>query len=162
MKKIILSLILLSANFVWACQDKAHSQFDFWLGHWDVYSRDGRLVGENKIVKTHGGCVITEHYVSAQKYQGESLNIYDATRQVWHQTWVDNSGTLLQLDGGYNGQAMILEGTTIDKSGNKIQQRIKWTPQKDGTVHQHWQRTTDKGQHWEDVFYGVYIKKKSN
>jgi hypothetical protein len=28
-------------------------------------------------------------------YSGESLNEYDAARKVWHQTWVDSSGTLL-------------------------------------------------------------------
>jgi hypothetical protein len=38
--------------------------------------------------------------------------MYDAARQVWHQTWVDSSGTLLLLEGGLRGKSMVLEGQT--------------------------------------------------
>ena len=40
---------------------------------------------------------------------GHSLNIYDGTRGVWHQTWVDSSGSLLMLEGHFAGGAMVLE-----------------------------------------------------
>ena len=39
-------------------------------------------------------------YTTPTGYTGESFNIYDSARRVWHQSWVDNAGLLLQLDGG--------------------------------------------------------------
>ena len=45
-------------------------------------------------------------------FSGESLNVYDPARKVWHQTWVDNSGTLLLIEGGVRGKDMVLEGET--------------------------------------------------
>ena len=43
----------------------------------------GKLAGTNRIEREYDGCVIHER---------------DAARHVWHQTWVDNSGTLLTLE----------------------------------------------------------------
>ena len=49
----------------------------------------------NVITREYDGCVIHERYTGPQGYTGESLNAFDATRKVWHQTWVDSQGTLL-------------------------------------------------------------------
>ena len=78
-------------------------QFDFWLGRWEVHTPDGKLAGVNRIEREYGGCVVHEHYDTGKGYTGESLNIYDAARKVWHQSWVDSSGTLLLLDGRFVG-----------------------------------------------------------
>ena len=60
--------------------------------------------------------MLHERYATPRVYTGESLNTYDPARKVWHQTWVDNSGVLLLLDGKFDGKSMVLEGKT-------------WTPQ---------------------------------
>ena len=49
---------------------------------------------------------------------GESLNVYDGARKVWHQTWVDTAGTLLLLEGNLRGKSMVLEGQTIARAGS--------------------------------------------
>lgn len=141
-----------------ACDGSAHRQFDFWLGEWNVRTPDGNLVGVNSITGESGGCVLHERYSTGRGYSGESLNIYDAARKVWHQTWVDTSGTLLLLEGGLRRGSMVLEGQTVGANGQVTRHRITWTPGADGSVRQYWESTDGDGQ-WRTAFDGFYTRK---
>ena len=74
--------------------------FDFWVGDWDVYGPKGRQVGRNTVEFLFDGAAIAEHWRGAGGVEGRSLNAYEASRDRWHQTWVDSTGDLLMLDGG--------------------------------------------------------------
>jgi len=137
------------------CDAAAYRQFDFWVGEWQVHTPDGKLAGTNRIEREYDGCVVHERYMGAKTYRGESLNTYDAGRKVWHQTWVDNQGLLLLLEGGWRGTSMVLEGKSLDASGKSIPQRITWTPNADGSVRQLWEASDDAGK-WTTVFDGKY------
>ena len=141
-----------------ACEGAEHRQFDFWLGDWNVYTPDGKLAGINSIVREYGGCVLHERYSTNHGYSGESLNVYDASRKVWHQTWADSTGTLLLLEGGLRGVSMVLEGQTVGAEGQITKHRITWTPNADGSVRQHWESTDGKGE-WGTAFDGKYTRK---
>lgn len=130
------------------CASAEHHQFDFWIGDWRVFKPDGSFAGMNRITREYGGCVIHEHYVTGKGYSGESLNMYDAARKVWHQTWVDDGGLLLTLEGRWDGKQMVLEGGG---------QRITWTPNADGSVRQLWESVDAKGT-WTVAFDGRYTK----
>lgn len=136
------------------CSDPSYRQFDFWLGEWEVRKPDGTLAGTNSIVKEYGGCVLRERYASVSGYLGESLNTYDVARKVWHQTWVDNCGLLLLLEGGLVDGCMVLEGP----GEGGARHRITWTPSPDGTVRQCWE-STDASAKWNVAFDGIYKKK---
>lgn len=141
------------------CDSPAHRGFDFWLGTWQVHSADGKLAGHNPIEAGDDGCVLHERYVGARGgYRGESLNSYDAARRVWHQTWVDNRGLLLVLEGGLQDGAMVLEGQGIGADGAALRHRIRWTPSSDGSVRQHWETARD-GQPWTTAFDGRYTRR---
>lgn len=45
------SIISQSANVPCACCSENYNQFDFWLGEWDVYNINEKLVGTNTITK---------------------------------------------------------------------------------------------------------------
>jgi hypothetical protein len=141
-----------------ACAGSEHRQFDFWLGEWSVRTPDGKLAGVNRIASEYGGCVLHERYSTAGDYSGESLNMYDAARRVWHQTWVDTAGTLLLLEGGLRGASMVLEGQGVGADGEIKRHRITWTPNADGSVRQHWESTDRRGQ-WSTAFDGSYTRK---
>ncbi len=141
-----------------SCNVPVHRAFDFWLGEWEVRTPDGKLAGVNKITGEYGGCVLHERYDTQRGYSGESLNIYDATRKVWHQTWVDSSGTLLLLEGGMRDGKMVLEGQTVGDDGSISKQRISWTPNANGSVRQFWESTDATGQ-WTTAFDGLYTRK---
>jgi hypothetical protein len=140
------------------CASPEHRQFDFWLGDWQVHKADGGLAGFNRITSEYRGCVVHERYATGRGYSGESLNVYDAARKVWHQTWVDDTGLLLTLEGRWDGKSMILEGVAPGADGAMAKQRITWTPSSDGSVRQLWETTDAKGA-WTVAFDGKYTKK---
>jgi len=140
------------------CEGAEHRQFDFWIGDWRVVTPKGAFAGTNHITQEYGGCVLHEHYVTGKGYSGESLNMYDAARKVWHQTWVDDGGLLLTLEGKWDGKNMVLEGMAPGASGAMAKQRITWTPNADGSVRQLWETMDDKGA-WTVAFDGKYTKK---
>ena len=140
------------------CEAPEHRQFDFWVGEWSVYRPDGALAGTNRIEREYGGCVLHERYTGASRgYAGESLNTYDASRRMWHQTWVDNAGTLLLLDGDVVGGNMVMQGSGPHE-GRSTQHRITWSPNADGTVRQLWEVLGTDGR-WTVIFDGRYRRK---
>src|SRR5262245_25311370 len=97
------------------CRTSEHRQFDFWLGEWDVTDAKGKVAGRNRIVALHDGCVLQEVWSGTGGFTGTSLNAYDADRKQWLQTWVDNSGGVLQLAGSFTGGRMALAGESQDE-----------------------------------------------
>jgi hypothetical protein len=147
-----------------ACTSDAHRAFDFWLGSWEVRRPDGTVAGHNTIRRLMGGCALHERYTTPTGYEGESLNIYDASRGVWHQTWVDSGGLLLTLEGGFFEGRMVLEGETRDSLGNATLNRITWSPLKSepDRVRQHWEVSRDGGGTWTTAFDGLYVPIRSS
>jgi hypothetical protein len=141
------------------CSSPAHRQFDFWLGTWDV-TQAGKVAGQNKIESVLNGCAVMESWKGTGGVAGHSLNIYDSTRDVWHQTWVDSTGSLLTLEGRFKGGAMVLEGVALDDKGAKARQRITWTASTANEVRQLWQSSTDDGKSWKTEFDGVYRRSR--
>jgi hypothetical protein len=164
-KQFVLVALLLSCAISASSQDPpsqcsslAHRAFDFWIGDWNVYKSSGELAGTNSITRELTGCVIHEHYTTPRGYSGESFNIYDASRKVWHQSWVDSDGLLLLLEGNVRDGKMILQGTTVDGNGKRTKHRITWTPNTDGSVRQFWESTDASGK-WTIAFDGKYVRK---
>jgi len=139
------------------CSAPEHRLFDFWLGAWRVEKPDGTLAGINRISPEYGGCVVHERYTTKKGYIGESLNSWDPARKVWRQTWVDSEGLLLTLEGGWNGNSMVLEGESPGTDGAMSKKRITWTPNADGSVRQLWETSDGKGG-WTVAFDGRYTK----
>lgn len=140
------------------CSTPAHRAFDFWIGEWNVHGVKGKHAGTNSIKREYGGCVLHERYDTGGGYTGESFNIYDGPRKVWHQSWVDSTGLLLLLEGGIVDGKMLLEGQTTGADGKLTKQRITWTPNADGSVRQLWE-SAEPGGEWKVAFDGKYTRK---
>jgi len=144
-----------------ACSGPEFRQFDFWLGDWDVKLPNGKVAGTNSIKSILDGCVLQESWEGSGKVRGHSFNIYDAAAKRWHQTWVDNGGTLLNLNGGLEGGKMVLAGDSMDEKGTTVKNRITWTPIDADHVRQLWETSSDSGKTWEVAFDGMYTKRKT-
>jgi hypothetical protein len=142
------------------CTAPEFHQFDFWIGTWEVRTPDGKVAGTNRIEPILDGCVLQESWRGARGLQGTSLNTYVPSTKRWHQTWMDQQGTLLLLDGEFQGGSMVLRGESpsSQKPGAVTQQRITWTPATDGTVRQLWEASEDAGKSWTTVFDGRYSR----
>ena len=158
-----LSFVLLSIVFAMpslaqaACADLSFRQFDFWVGDWNVATVDGKLVGRDRVEKAYGGCVLQEHWTSVDGGTGGSLTLYDASRKLWHQTWVDSTGTLVVLEGGLKDGRMVMTGEMTGSDGKRQQDRMSWTP-KDGKIRQLWETSEDGGKSWSIIFDVTYSK----
>lgn len=139
------------------CTGPEYRQFDFWIGEWRVEGADGQLAGTNKIERILDDCVIRESWEGASGGKGFSYNIYDGRTGSWHQTWVDDRGRLLQLDGGLVDGKMVLAGERPGPNGADVLHRISWERMEDGRVRQVWVISQDQGDSWRTVFDGLYI-----
>ena len=169
MKNYLLLLLLIACvslsaqnNKPCPCCSEDFRQFDFWLGDWEAFTPDGKLAGTNHIIVLMDSCIVQENWVSARgKYRGTSYNFFNSATKNWHQTWIDNQGGNLLLDGKFQDGKMILTSKEVKgPNGNSIFNRITWTPHPDGTVRQLWESSADGKKNWTIAFDGTYKKKK--
>ncbi|MDQ4038667.1 MAG: hypothetical protein M3313_10060, partial [Actinomycetota bacterium] len=134
-------------------------QFSFWLGRWEVFTPDGTHVGINHITPLFDGRVLAEDWAGDSGVRGVSLNAWDPYRRVWHQTWMDSTGSTLLLDGKLRNGQMVLEGSSPkpDPSAPPDRHRITWTPSDSGEeVRQVWETSENDGATWTVTFDGRY------
>lgn len=135
-----------------------YRDFDFWLGHWDVFDvASGALAGENRIERHADGCLITEHWRGARGPTGFSMNFYDPAKRAWRQVW-QSAGVFIDYSGGLDSQgAMQLEGTiTYHRNGRSAPFRGRWTPQPEGRVLQEFWEFNAEQDAWTVWFRGEY------
>jgi len=144
------------------CSAPEHRQFDFWLGDWNVLDPAGKPAGTNLITKELDGCMLQEHWRSADGRQvGTSLNHYDPASATWNQTWVDSTAGFLVLRGAFHGGRMVMTGDKAMPGGGTVANRIAWEKTGPGGAHvrQLWERSQDGGKTWTVVFDGTYVRK---
>ena len=134
------------------CAAPEYHQFDFWLGDWDAFDvcstvKNARL----RVDRILDGCVIHENYQGADGHHGESFSVYDASRKLWHQTWVTNRGELLMIEGNFQNGKMVLSGSDLASTGQKREVRGIWKPA-DGGVRETAVTSLDAGKTWNPWF----------
>jgi hypothetical protein len=142
------------------CTGPEFRQFDFWIGEWEVRSAQGQLLGHNRITSILSGCALQEEWASANgKSRGVSHNAFDSNDGKWHQSWVDNSPSRLDLIGGLVDGRMVMEQRSRDGAGKAVVHRITWTPMPEGRLRQLWESSADDGGTWKTAFDGYYSRR---
>ncbi len=120
------------------------------------------VVGHSRIEPISDGCGISENWHGAKGSNGVSYNAWDPETNHWHQFWIGNNPDgVLALEGGVSNGEMVMVGSRNSATtGKPQQQRITWTPNKDGSVRQHWETSDDAGKTWATAFDGIYRKQK--
>jgi ketosteroid isomerase-like protein len=95
---------------------------------------------------------LREDYQSTDGHKGQSFTIYDAARNVWHQSWVTNRGQLLELEGKIEAGEVVLEGE--DHAAGKLV-RGTWKPV-NGEVRETAVTSSDGGKTWKPWFDLVF------
>jgi hypothetical protein len=144
------------------CSAVAYRQFDFWAGDWDAFDVDkpNAPVARTQVTRILEGCVLLEVYEGTDGLVGQSFTIYDASRRVWHQTWVTNQGGLLIIEGEMLSGEMVLIGADRTKDGKERQVRGTWK-RVDGGVRETAVTSTDGGRTWNPWFDLVFHPHKS-
>ncbi len=140
-----------------SCMAPEYRQLDFWIGDWDVFDVDNpsTTVARVRVDRILDGCVLREDYQGSDGLKGQSFSINDASRKVWHQSWVTNRGRLLVVEGNLQADKIVLGGTYKSASGEEVLVRGIWKPVS-GNVSEMAVTSTDEGKTWEPWFDLVF------
>lgn len=152
----------LQARYEHPCRQSEYRVFDFWLGEWEVQDTQGQLVGTNSIQKLLDGCVLFENWTGGSGGTGKSFNFYHPGRGKWKQTWVDDTGRVLDVEGEFRDGAMRFEGEVTQKDGSRILDRMTFFPLGPDRVRQLIEQSADGGTTWSVWFDGTYVRKMSD
>jgi hypothetical protein len=142
-----------------ACAAGEYAQFDFWVGHWDVYRTGGdRIIAHSLVEKLYDGCGVRENWMPLGQAGGGSLNSYVPQAGEWRQIWIDSSNSWAEFRGGVRDGAMVLSGTWrgMNGPGSEPLVRISYIPQPEGAVRQFGEQSTDAGRTWTPAFDLTY------
>ncbi len=145
------------------CRDnEGFSDWDFWVGEWDVFSNDEARTfqGKNSITKHYENCLIKETWKSAGG-GGFSVNYFNPIKKEWRQVWVAN-GYSIDYTGGLNEKGqMVLEGEIYNyQPATTAPFRGSWTAEENGDVIQHFEVFSNESKEWTVWFEGRYVRKK--
>ena len=71
MRPLFVPLLLLAVSASYAqpkspcATEPVYRQFDFWIGEWEVYGKDGQKAGDSKIELILDSCIVLENWTSA-------------------------------------------------------------------------------------------------
>jgi len=128
---------------------------DFWQGTWDLTweDPDGTIaVGRNIITREYDGFVVYEKFSAIsgtlEGFQGMSVSVYDPTRNIWKQTWVDNQGSYLDFEGAFDGEKRIFVRRFTTPGGMEMIQRMVFSNISEDSFMWDWESSTDEGSTW--------------
>ncbi len=132
--------------------DECH-QLDFWIGEWKVEweNSDGtKREGTNTINSILNGCVIQENFDGnpGVGFKGKSFSVYNHTKKIWQQTWVDTEGNYMVFTGSKEDEKMTLS-RKIMYEGNEIIQRMVFYNIKEDSFDWNWEASNDNGKNWK-------------
>ncbi|WP_158880126.1 hypothetical protein [Rhodanobacter sp. L36] len=143
-----------------SCSAEVYRQFDFWIGDWDTFDSDAPnkpSIARNHVDAILDGCVLREDYDQFDGLHGQSFTTYDASRKVWHQSWVTNRGGLLVMEGTQQGRRIVLSGIDTRKH---VLMRVSWEAQGHG-VREIARQSSDNSAQWQPVFDIVFRPHRS-
>lgn len=170
MRKITLCISLLFTLSLTAqkpCSGPEFRQFDFWIGEWEAFGKNGQKAGDSRISLILDSCVILEEWTSANPqqgliYQGKSFNSYNAASGQWQQTWTDNTGNTTEFLRGVGNKGRILyyADKVAGLKGSYFMRRLSFTRLTDDKVRQFGERSNDGGATWTTEYDLEYRRKK--
>jgi hypothetical protein len=145
------------------CAAPVYSQFDFWVGEWDVYPNikepaKAPLLAHSRIEKLYGGCAIRENWMPLKATGGGSLNAPDPATGRWYQYWLDSNGGRVEFAGGAVPGGMLLTGfwANVNGPGKDGLVRMAYSRIDDNTVRQFGEVSLDHGLTWFTTFDFIY------
>lgn len=153
------------------CTTAESRQFDFWVGDWDLKIRARRAPDKDewatanatqKVEAILGGCAISENFSAdgpSTPWAGKSYSVWVPAMKKWRQTWVDDQGGYIALNGGVEDGAMTLYGEPFTNNGKNLRMRMVFLDVKKDSLRWEWQRQADGGA-WQPMMVIDYKRKR--
>ncbi len=143
--------------------DPAFRDFDFWVGDWDVKPAQGPTPPQpmfNRITREERGCLIHEAW-NGGGLTGQSFNIFEASRRIWRQFWVDAGGTVHEYWGRWRDGAMRMRGfIRSPRFAAPLPVRLTFFRLGPDTVRQFSETSADGGTTWSTAYDFIYERRK--
>jgi hypothetical protein len=147
-------------------------QFDFWIGEWDLISKqrasptqdkwmDGKAT--NSIRAILDGHVVQENFDGSalgQPFKGMSVSVYNPQLKKWQQTWVDSQGAYLDLVGEFKDGKMVL-GQEMVRNGKPVKLRMIFFNITKDRFDWNWESSRDEGKTWTILWKITYVRRKA-
>jgi len=134
-------------------------QFDFWIGEWDVTTKDGKRAGSSVVESVSGGCALLENWTSGSGGHGKSLNAWNPSIRQWQQYWIGQDGAPTEFRSSeFDGKSLAFFDREVTDSLSFS--RMTFTPLDASTVRQHAEKTTDGGKTWSTTYDLYYHRRK--
>jgi hypothetical protein len=171
MKKLIVFTVAVSLYFATKaqkpCSRPEYRQFDFWIGEWEAFGKNGQKAGDSKISLILDSCIILEEWTSATinrgiRYAGKSFNTYNANTKQWQQTWVDNAGGSNEyLKGKFEDNKIIYSSSPFSFNKDTMAiRKMTFTNLSQDKLRQHGEISKDNGVSWVTEYDLEYRRKK--
>jgi hypothetical protein len=141
--------------------DARHRQFDFWVGEWRVTTQQSQFIGDNRIERVEGGCLLQENWTDRRGETGRSMNFFDAVLGKWRQVWVSPTGGALELTGEFKDDAMRFVGERHGINGKTVPTRLTFFKLGADKVRQFAEHSTDGGKTWTTSYDFLYTRKSA-
>lgn len=149
------------------CSSPEFRRFDFWIGEWEAFAKNGKKAGDSKISLILDSCIILEEWTSVTvmqglRYAGKSFNTWNSAVKEWQQTWVDNTGNTTAFTHGKFADKKIVFNTDpfpFLKDTMAIRRLTFFDLGKD-TVRQLGEISKDNGSTWAPEYDLEYRRKK--
>jgi hypothetical protein len=142
------------------CRSPESSQFDFWVGDWELTWNDTSK-GINSVKRVLDGCGIQENFSDpVNNFNGMSWSIYNPGTANWQQTWIDNQGGYIVLTGKFDKEEMILATKPVANTQGKMTiSRMVFYNIKAGSFDWNWENSIDNGRTWK-LNWKIHYKRK--
>ncbi len=139
-----------------------YSQFNFWVGKWDVITPAGQHAGNSEIDLMNNGCTIVENWYGANGSQGKSFNYFDTTDNKWHQFWINQSAQKTTFEGKLvDGNMVYYSYDHANDNSKPYLQRLTFYNLGPDKVRQFDEISSDSGKTWS-VGYDLTYTRKTN
>jgi hypothetical protein len=139
-------------------------QLDYWLGNWNI-AVPGRTADNNSKSKVYlalNKCVLIESWEDGKGHAGQNVFAYNAESKRWYGLFADNRGHVhVFVDGKVSSGLAEFFGPSRGPNGEAVLHRIKVVRVSPDKVEQLWEKSTDNGATWTEVFRGEYSRAKS-
>jgi len=134
--------------------------FDFWIGEWEVIGKNNNVAGKSLIQISLDSCLIIENWTGTSGSNGKSFNFYNSTYDYWQQTWVDNSGGVIEFIEGKFEDNFLRFATSRPTADGSIK-RLTFYKISQNQIRQLGESSSNQSKTWSIEYDLMYFRRNN-
>lgn len=144
-----------TARAAQSCSASAYHQYDYFVGTWNVYNRQGKKFAVDRVTRELDGCAIWERW-NGSHGKGLGYSAYDRGRGRWFQAFFGDDGSVLRLDGTLTPKGLFFTGDSYPEPGKTEMNRVLFRRMSKNEVEEFWTISDNGGKTWKTAFDGFF------